>query len=137
MSMGGCYQVSAIDSFGNESPLSSKVCIDICEYYILPNFFTPNNDGRNDIYYSLNLNDFVKQVDMQIFNRWGQLVYETEDPDIAWDGRHLKSKELVSSGVYYYICTAYEPRITGEFERLLTGFIHVYTKNDQSTNNEK
>jgi len=124
--MAACYAVTAIDSFQNESAFSNIVCIDSCTYYELPNVFTPNGDGHNDIfkpgpYY------FVEKVEMQIFNRWGMLVFETEDPDINWDGRYMKNNELVSSGVYYYICNVYEHRLTGLESRYLTGFIHVFT----------
>lgn len=124
--MAGCYAVTAIDSFLNESAFSIIVCIDSCIYYELPNVFTPNGDGHNDIfkpgpYY------FVEKVEMQIFNRWGMPVYETEDPDINWDGRYMKNNKLVSSGVYYYICNVFEHRLTGLESRYLYGFIHVFT----------
>ncbi len=56
----------------------------------LPNAFTPDGDGINDI--------FGKEHDLVIFNRWGQLVYEGRE---GWDGKH-NGKE-VSPGTYYYI----------------------------------
>ncbi|HPW64335.1 MAG TPA: hypothetical protein PLJ13_18715, partial [Cyclobacteriaceae bacterium] len=43
-----CYKVSAIDGLGQEGPLSDSVCNDNCPYYLLPNVFTPNDDGYND-----------------------------------------------------------------------------------------
>jgi hypothetical protein len=73
-SLAACYAVSAIDSFGNESPLSPVFCIDHCSVFSLPNVFTPNGDGLNDIYTSINLNGVVEKVDMKIFNRYGQLI---------------------------------------------------------------
>ncbi len=122
----GCYAVSAVDSFNNESDLSAKVCVDECSGYELPNIFTPNNDGYNDVYTSINPNGYVKNVNMQIFNRWGMLVYETNDPDINWDGRYYKNNNIVSSGVYYYTCEVFENRLIGTVTRNLVGFIHVY-----------
>ena len=126
MSLAGCYAVSAIDSFGNESPLSSMVCVDNCSLYELPNVFTPNGDQINDIYTSKNINNVVERVDMKIFNRYGQLVFETNHPDINWEGTFKNSNTKLGSGVYYYICDVYEPRISGIEIRTLVGFIHLY-----------
>ena len=131
----GCYEVTAIDSARNESRRSPKVCIDICTLYSLPNVFTPNGDGTNDIFYAKNPNGFVKKVDMKIYNRWGQLIYHTTDPLINWDGRLLNTRTMVSAGVYYYICDVYEPRLTGLEARNIVGFIYVFT-NKQTVPNE-
>ena len=46
---------------------------------------------------------FVDRVEFKIFNRWGQLVWKTENPNLNWDGTNLKGKDL-SEGVYYYTC---------------------------------
>lgn len=128
ITLAGCYAVTAIDSFGNESAYSARICVDDCPLYELPNVFTPNGDGVNDIYYSSNLNNVVDKVDMKIFNRYGQLVYETDDPAISWEGKYRNSDNRVASGVYYYICDVYEPRISGIEIRTLVGFIHVYAE---------
>jgi gliding motility-associated-like protein len=130
MSLSGCYAVTAVDSFGNESPLSVVVCVDQCALFALPNVFTPNNDGLNDVYTSINLNHVVNKVDMKIFNRYGQLVYETTNPDIEWEGTYRNTNTRLKTGVYYYICDVHEPRITGIEIRTLTGFIHLYADGD-------
>jgi gliding motility-associated-like protein len=70
----------------------------------------------------------VEKVDMKIFNRYGQLVYETTDPAINWDGRYRNGNSRVATGVYYYICDVYEPRISGIEIRTLVGFIHLYAE---------
>ncbi|MBN2350544.1 MAG: gliding motility-associated C-terminal domain-containing protein [Bacteroidales bacterium] len=132
--LAACYYVTAVDSFANESAPSILQCVDICVFYELPNVFSPNGDAKNDIYYSKNLNDYVKTVDMKIYNRWGQLVYQTADPDINWNGRQQQNNKLVPSGVYYYICDVYEPRITGLVVRNLVGFIHVYSEEGGAAN---
>ena len=70
---------------------------------------------------------------MKIFNRWGKLVFQTDNPDIRWDGRDVDSKKIVSTGVYYYICYVYERRLSGIEPRSLTGFIQVtYSKKSGS-----
>lgn len=72
----------------------------IIEVY-LPSAFTPNEDGRNDTYqigaYNINFEAF----NIQIFGRWGQKLYESSDPNFAWDGRDLKGASL-PEGVYVY-----------------------------------
>ena len=125
-----CYALTAIDSFYNESQKLPFCVYNLCGIYELPNVFTPNADGVNDIYVSWNLNNYVRRVNMQIFNRYGKQIFKTEDPDIKWDGRNQDNGKLVSTGVYYYICDVYEPRITGTVLRSLTGFIHVYAGDD-------
>ncbi|HAN18111.1 MAG: hypothetical protein A2X13_04060 [Bacteroidetes bacterium GWC2_33_15] len=131
-SMGGCYAVSAVDSFGNESNLSYVRCVDICSYYKLPNVFSPNGDNLNDFFIAENPLDYVKKVDMKIFNRWGELVFQTDNPLIEWDGKRRGTNTPVSAGVYYYICDVWEPRVTGLEVRNIVGFIHVYTESTGS-----
>lgn len=119
------YYVTAVDSFMNESKPSVKVIVDNCIKYAIPNVFSPNNDGFNDILRPYEYQD-VESIDLSIYNRWGQLVFETRNPDILWNGKHMDTNELVSPGVYYYICDVYEKRITGIEIRNLVGFIHIY-----------
>ncbi|OFX82320.1 MAG: hypothetical protein A2W99_09720 [Bacteroidetes bacterium GWF2_33_16] len=126
--MGGCYAVSAVDSFGNESNLSYVRCVDECSYYALPNVFSPNGDNLNDIFIADNPLGYVRKVDMKIFNRWGELVFQTDNPLIEWDGKRKGTNTTVSTGVYYYICDVWEPRVTGLEVRNLVGFIHVYAE---------
>lgn len=121
----GCYAVTAIDSVGNESEYSNVVCMDNCPIYNLPNVFTPNGDGANDLFIPFPYR-FIDRIDLRIFNRHGQLVHETTDPDINWDGTNLNGKPL-AAGVYYYHCYVYEDRLDGVLKRpdQLSGFIHI------------
>ena len=123
-SLGTCYILTLVDSFYNESPRNHMTCIDECKYYELPNIFTPDENHMNDIFRP-GPYKFVEKVNMQIFNRWGRLVFQTNNPDILWDGTDMETKKRVPDGVYYYICDVYERRITGIEIRNLTGFIYV------------
>lgn len=124
--LGACYTVTAVDSFQNESSKAVKTCADYCGYYSLPNTFTPNGDGINDIFKPYPYQG-VERIDMKIYNRWGTLVYQTTDPDINWSGRNSITKQYVSSGVYYYVCDVWENRLTGVEARNLSGFIQVFS----------
>jgi len=121
----GCYAVTAIDSFNNESTRTNKICIENCFEFELPNAFSPNNDGSNDILQAIK-NRFVQKIDLKIFNRWGNLVYETADPSINWNGTNQNGKVL-SNGVYFYTCAVYQNDIAGvEFiAQNLSGYIHL------------
>ncbi|MFI5150762.1 MAG: gliding motility-associated C-terminal domain-containing protein, partial [Bacteroidia bacterium] len=124
-SVAGCYAVSALDSFAvNQSVRSNIVCADNCPLYALPNVFTPNGDNINDIYNALPYR-YVESVDMNIYDRWGVLVYHTTDPHIHWDGKAIQTGALCSDGVYYYICTVNSKRLSGTVPFLLKGFIHL------------
>ncbi|OFX18372.1 MAG: hypothetical protein A2033_14085 [Bacteroidetes bacterium GWA2_31_9] len=131
-SMAGCYLVSAVDSFANESQLVSNFCIDNCSYYELPNVFSPDGDGKND-YFRPGPYKFVEKIDLKIFNRWGVLVFQTDDPDINWNGNYIENNKPVTDGVYYYICDVYEQRLTGLEPRTLLGFIHVFNNKQKTT----
>ncbi|MCF8345743.1 MAG: gliding motility-associated C-terminal domain-containing protein [Bacteroidales bacterium] len=135
LSLTGCYYISAVDSFGNESPLSVQLCLDECSSYILPNVFSPDGRGKNNLFIP-NRTAYVEKVDFQVFNRWGLLVFRTEDPDLNWDGKILGSDRVVSPGVYYYICEVFEPRLNGIESYTLTGFIHVFSGNENEVNIE-
>ncbi len=121
----GCYAVSAIDQNGNESELSNIVCVDNCPTYSLPNAFTPNGDGQNDLFTPYPF-CFIENVDFKIFNRWGQLVFETSDPNLNWDGTNLSGQPL-AEGAYLYKCKVFERRVTGIVERpdFLSGYIQL------------
>jgi len=123
----GTYYVAAVDSAGNESQRYNTFRSTPCSDYELPNVFTPNNDGFNDVFKSYYPQDGLKRsVDMKIYNRSGKLVFKTNEPDINWDGRDIDSKRFVPSSVYLYTCELYEEWSTGERTISLSGFIHVY-----------
>ena len=122
----GCYAVIAVDSVGNRSAMSDTVCIDsdICGTYRLPNIFTPNGDERNDLFMPFPYTS-VEKIDIQIVNRWGNLIFKTQDPDIRWDGKMQGTNQDVSDGVYYYICDVYEITLNGTVKRTIRGSITI------------
>ncbi len=120
----GCYAISAVDVIGNESEQSEKICIDNCPTFDLPNTFTPNNDNSNDIYRPRQ-NRFIDRIEFEVYNRWGEKVYETMDPNINWDGTNLNNKDL-AEGTYFYSCMVFEKRVSGVVEgELLKGTIQI------------
>ncbi len=122
----GCYTMVAIDTTGNISAFSDTICIDIdiCNLYLLPNIFTPNGDGYNDFWIPFPY-DFVERIDLQVFNRWGKVVFKTQDPAVRWNGNHFQNDEPVADGVYFYVCDVYEMRLSGLSKRVLTGSVTI------------
>ena len=100
-SFAGCYYVTAVNRFGNESAPSNLVCKENCPQFVLPNVFTPNNDGKNDTFQPLNCPSFVENVTFRVFNRWGVKVFETTDANINWDGTSIGGQAL-PAGQYFY-----------------------------------
>ena len=66
---------------------------------IFPTAFTPNGDGRNDILLPLGAR-YIKSLSVEIWNRWGQLVYSSTDPTSGWDGYYHGTE--AQTGVYAY-----------------------------------
>jgi gliding motility-associated-like protein len=123
--LAGCYAVSAIDTAGNESALSQAICVDNCPSYELPNTFTPNGDGFNDVFRP-RAACFIERVEFQVYNRWGQLVFKTGDPELSWTGANTAGQEL-PSGAYYYTCRIFERRVGGvvALPELQSGWIEL------------
>lgn len=65
----------------------------------MPNVFTPNQDGINDIYQAIDI-DGIEQFNLTIINRWGEIVFQTNDYNITWDGKFHGGD--CSDGVYYW-----------------------------------
>ena len=123
--LAGCYAISAVDTAGNESARSTPVCVDNCPFYELPNTFTPNGDGFNDIFRPRAV-CFIEQVEFSVYNRWGQLVFKTTDPNLEWQGLNMAGQNL-ASGTYYYTCRVFEQRVGGvvPLPDLLSGWIEL------------
>lgn len=69
--------------------------------FFMPTGFTPNNDGKNDLLKPIILGDVV-QYQFRIYNRWGELIFETTDVNKGWDGAY-KGK-FQSAGVFVWMC---------------------------------
>ena len=70
----------------------------------MPNAFSPNGDGVNDIYRAKTEYKSIIQFHAYIFNRWGQKLFEWTDPAEGWDGTY--KGHAVKDGVYYCLVKA-------------------------------
>lgn len=80
--------------------------------YFLPNAFTPNGDGFNDGFRGNGVMEGATEFNLSIWNRYGERLFETNDPDYAWNGRKDNNGDLAPQGVYIVVVTFREPRGT-------------------------
>jgi gliding motility-associated-like protein len=68
--------------------------------FFLPNAFTPNYDGKNEVYKPKGLSEGVQFYSLGIWTRWGEKIFETENPDEGWNGRKYNTGQDLPVGVY-------------------------------------
>lgn len=140
-SVAGCYAVTASDSlnsdpdgneFRNESEFSNIVCVNNCPEYTLPNVFTPNNDNVNDFFAPITSRNIL-EINIVVYSRWGNIVFETTDPEILWDGKDYNSNRDLAEGVYFYTVSYTEILLDGNQENAFSGYVYIF-RSDQNTN---
>ena len=106
----GTYAVLITGQCGTTTD-SATVKFDNCDcIFYVPNAFTPNGDGKNDIFlpkYHCLLNNY----ELKVFNRWGQLVFESRNPAVGWDGSYGNRQQ--ETGTYIWELN-YEDNLTGK-----------------------
>lgn len=97
---------------------TAAIVLDILPLVTLhvPNAFTPNNDGLNDTFKGKGFFDGFQNYEMTIWNRWGELLYQTNDPDDGWNGQKNNSGPNSPIGTYVYAINYTGPR--GEIQDL-------------------
>jgi len=91
---------------------SSTAIVKVYKDVYIPSGFTPNNDGKNDLF-RVTAADNYKRFKLAVYNRWGQEIFETTDINKGWDGK-FKDAQLASDVYVYYleIITASNKKIT-------------------------
>ncbi len=77
----------------------------ICGDFWLPDAFSPNGDGHNEVF--VPRNNCIKDIDLKIFNRWGNIVFETTTVGQGWDGSVVGKSKDGNEGVYAYQVTGH------------------------------
>jgi gliding motility-associated-like protein len=89
-------------------------------YFYIPNSFTPNNDGVNDIWFP-EINGWT-EVETWVFNRWGEIVFYSSNPNNPWVGEVRDGGYFAPDGVYSYLIKA---KFTNGEAREFNGFISL------------
>ncbi|MCB9034787.1 MAG: gliding motility-associated C-terminal domain-containing protein [Chitinophagales bacterium] len=108
----GAYFVIATDNnncVATDTVLFTSNCLE-CEYF-LPNAFTPNKDGHNDNFGVVNQCVEANNFLLQIFDRWGELIFETNDANEKWNGTYKNEIMHVDSYLWILSYTIYEHKV--------------------------
>jgi gliding motility-associated-like protein len=102
ISQPGTYYIRASDSMGCAKDFTVKAEYKECTActVFVPKAFTPNGDGKNDVLRG-RINCPVDKYHLQVYNRWGQKVFESRNPDTGWDGTYRGEKAPAEVYVYY------------------------------------
>lgn len=101
----GTYDITLIVRSGLECLDTLVVPVDVVEGLIVPNVFTPNNDGWNDVFDVRT--SAVGPFKLEIYNRWGNVVFENSSPLISWDGTTSAGVQA-PAGTYFYVISKAE-----------------------------
>ncbi|MFM1874996.1 MAG: hypothetical protein RL266_733 [Bacteroidota bacterium] len=101
----GTYDITLIVRSGLECLDTLVIPVDVVEGMIVPNVFTPDNDGWNDVFDIRT--SAVGPFKIEIYNRWGNVVFETVSPQISWDGTTASGVQA-SAGTYFYVISKAE-----------------------------
>ena len=94
----GCYTVAleASNDLGCRDTASVEICVEDAFLLFMPNAFTPNDDGINDVLLPKTSVRNPADFELKIFDRWGKQVFSTEDIYAGWDGG------TTTSGIYIW-----------------------------------
>jgi len=123
----GCTDMNALN-YNPEADIEDGTCVypGPCDEFdgtaFAPNAFTPNNDGLNDVWRVITDIECWNRWELIIYNRWGQIVYEMNDPSQVWNGSFRGGEYYVPDGVYAYTLRG----VSHNFEPIeVTGVITV------------
>jgi gliding motility-associated-like protein len=100
------YTVYGMNAYGCPDTAEIIVYVDVDSHEFIPTGFTPNGDGKNDIFRLVRLK-YQKLVDFSVFNRWGERVFQTANIEEGWDGKFNGVPQ--DMGVYFYVATVAKP----------------------------
>ncbi|HEX4887300.1 MAG TPA: gliding motility-associated C-terminal domain-containing protein, partial [Luteibaculaceae bacterium] len=100
---------------GCRDSIELDLCVEPIQQYLFPNAFTPDESGYNDVFppgeyvngQYIPKGYGIVSYEMQIFDRWGSLLYETDRVGTPWNGRLFNTGEMQKSGVYVYAIKVY------------------------------
>lgn len=106
LSAEGSYYAMDIDSNGCIFIDSLRITADDCaDSFVVPDVFTPNGDGKNDLFYVIPIGKSFDDFDLSIYNRWGQVIFHTKNIEEGWKGNDYNDVRQ-ESGAYYFTVSA-------------------------------
>jgi gliding motility-associated-like protein len=93
--------LEVVDDFGCSDTASHVISIFDDIYILIPNTFTPDGDGLNDVFKPVGVGYSLNGYELNVYNRWGQLVFHTNDINEGWDGT-VKGELVTFKSVFVY-----------------------------------
>ncbi|MCU0446129.1 MAG: gliding motility-associated C-terminal domain-containing protein [Microscillaceae bacterium] len=115
----GTYEVEVTDSLGCKT-MSKLTVIEKCEpKFIIPNAFSPNGDGLNDVLeiFAQDITDFS----LTVYNRWGEIIFIAPNRKVFWDG--TQNGKAIPDGTY--VCVIKYQELPERIERSFTGKVRI------------
>jgi gliding motility-associated-like protein len=107
----GCLISDTIDIYVEEESEHEEIYV--------PNIFTPNGDGINDVFRPVTGSSSIQFESLQIFDRWGNLIHESRE-ELEWNGRY--NGKMLNDGVFIYLIRYKK----GEEQKVETGTVSLY-----------
>lgn len=115
------YTVVAVDTNGCTAQDTVTVEVIADHTVFTPNAFTPNGDGNNDVFQLFGNKAGIKYLNIMIFNRWGEKIFEGTDAEFSWDGTY--KGETVEPDVYVYVMKIVH--LDGKTQKVFKGSLTV------------
>ncbi len=105
-----CYQVELVVTSANGCTDTTEqiVCIDPDVAIFVPNAFTPTADGINDVFIPVTVGFDPEKYEFWVFDRWGNLIFYTDDINKGWDGKVQGHEDLCQIDTYVWKVKAYD-----------------------------
>jgi gliding motility-associated-like protein len=108
----GNYPIALVvkNKFGCSDTIIQVINVAEDHSLYVPNAFTPNYDGKHDVFRGVGIMTGATNFKFQIWNRWGERVFYTDDIDQGWNGNHLNTGSASPEGVYITLISYKDPR---------------------------
>ncbi len=94
------YTVTAVNESGCSTTENVIIVVKVNHDIFIPNAFSPNGDGANDVWKIYGNTNAIKQINLMVFDRWGEKVFESDNPNFEWDGNY--NGKTLTPNVFVY-----------------------------------
>ena len=102
-------QLLVTNQYGCQDSITMPIEIKLDYALYIPNAFTPNGDYINDVFFPLGMGVSLEKFKFYIFDRWGNIIFNTDNTTVGWDGTVQGTGRLCQLDTYVYKITAMDP----------------------------
>ena len=95
-----CSTLKIVSANGCKDTIEHCITVGSDFTFFVPDAFSPNNDGKNELFTGKGIG--IKTYKMLVFDRWGNLIYQTEDLNRGWDGKANGGRDIAQQDIYVY-----------------------------------